>query len=81
MEVSGQLHAPAALPSGKDPSTHWIGRWVDSAAGLNEMAERKSLSPCRESKPGRLARNLVTILGYGLDDRDVKIRNFRSDLL
>jgi hypothetical protein len=29
MEVSGQLHAPAALPPGKEPpGTHWIGGWV-----------------------------------------------------
>jgi len=26
MEVSGQLHTPAALPPGKEPpGTHWIG--------------------------------------------------------
>jgi len=25
MEVSGQLHAPAALPWGKNPVTPWIG--------------------------------------------------------
>jgi len=24
-EVSGQLHAPAALPSGKDPGAHSVG--------------------------------------------------------
>jgi hypothetical protein len=28
MEVSGQLHAPAALSQGKIPDTHWIGGWV-----------------------------------------------------
>jgi len=29
MEVSGQLHAPAALTPGKQPPprTHWIGGW------------------------------------------------------
>jgi lipopolysaccharide/colanic/teichoic acid biosynthesis glycosyltransferase len=26
--VSGQLHAPAALPQGNNPDTHWIGEWV-----------------------------------------------------
>jgi hypothetical protein len=28
MEVSGQLHAPAALHQGKVPGTHWIGGWL-----------------------------------------------------
>jgi len=25
MEMSGELHKPAALPRGKSPGTHWIG--------------------------------------------------------
>jgi hypothetical protein len=33
MEVSGQLHASAALPLGKEPpTTHWIGGWVGPRA-------------------------------------------------
>jgi len=29
MEVSGQLHAPAALHAGgRAPGIHWIGGWV-----------------------------------------------------
>jgi hypothetical protein len=28
MRVGGQFHAPAALPPGKKPCTHCIGRWV-----------------------------------------------------
>jgi hypothetical protein len=33
MEVIGQLHAPAVLPSGKEPPiTHWIGGWVGPRA-------------------------------------------------
>jgi hypothetical protein len=36
-EVSGQLHAPAALPPGKSPGTHFIGGWVDPRAGLDDM--------------------------------------------
>jgi hypothetical protein len=35
--VSGQLHAPAALPPGKRPGTHFIGGWVDPRAGLDDM--------------------------------------------
>jgi hypothetical protein len=34
--VSGQLHAPAALPPGKNPSIHFIGGW-DPRAGLEDM--------------------------------------------
>jgi hypothetical protein len=45
MEVSGQLHAMAALPPGeRAPGTHWIGGWVDSSAGLDDMEKRKFLT-------------------------------------
>jgi hypothetical protein len=38
MEVSSQLHAPAALTPGKEPSgTHWIGVWVGPRAGLDTV--------------------------------------------
>jgi hypothetical protein len=33
------------------PSTHWIGGWVGSRAGLDTVSKRKILSPRRESKP------------------------------
>jgi hypothetical protein len=38
MEMSGQFHVPAALPSGKGPplptsSTHWTGGWVGRSGG------------------------------------------------
>jgi len=45
MNVSGQLHAPAA------PRTHWIGGWVSPRTGLDEVVKRKLLSPCRDSNP------------------------------
>jgi hypothetical protein len=38
MEVSGQLHAPAAgrlTPSERAPSTHWVGGWVGPRAFLD----------------------------------------------
>jgi hypothetical protein len=42
MEVSGQVHAPAALPPGKEPpDTHWIGGWVGPSVGLDDMEKRK----------------------------------------
>jgi hypothetical protein len=44
MEVSGQLHAPAALPKGKQPpGTHWIGGWVGPRAGLDAVKKGKIL--------------------------------------
>jgi hypothetical protein len=44
MEVSGQLHAPAALPPGKGPpGTRWMGGWVGPRAGLDAVENRKIL--------------------------------------
>jgi hypothetical protein len=34
--MSGQLHAPAALP----PGTHWIGGLVNTTAGLDNVEYR-----------------------------------------
>jgi hypothetical protein len=52
--VSGQLHAPAALP----PGTHWIG-WVDPTAGLDDVEKRVFLTlPGLELRPlGRPSRS------------------------
>jgi hypothetical protein len=30
------------VPAVRDPATHWRGRWVDSRAGLDAVAERKN---------------------------------------
>jgi hypothetical protein len=46
MEVSGQLHALAALP----PGTHWIGGWVGRTAGV-ETVEKRKIFRCREWNP------------------------------
>jgi hypothetical protein len=52
MEVSGQLHAPAALPLGKEPLVPiWIGGWTGTRAALDSVVKRKIPSPRRESKP------------------------------
>jgi hypothetical protein len=48
MEVSGQIHAPAALPPGKEP---WIGGWVSPRAVMDAVVKRKIPSPRRESNP------------------------------
>jgi hypothetical protein len=41
MEVSGQLHAPAAFSPGKAPDTHWIGGWVSPRAVMDAVVKRK----------------------------------------
>jgi len=63
MEVSGQLHAPAAVaPGERAPGTQWIGGWEGLRARLDLEAKTKISSPCRESNPVRPARSLVAIL-------------------
>jgi hypothetical protein len=47
MDMSGQLHAPAALPQGKGSGTHWIGGWVGPRADLDAVVKRKIPSPCQ----------------------------------
>jgi hypothetical protein len=45
LEVSGQVHAPAALPPGKKPHvTYWIGGWVGPRASLDDVEKRKFLT-------------------------------------
>jgi hypothetical protein len=43
--VSGQLHAQAALPEGKEPSgNHWLGDWLGPRAGLDDVDKRDFLN-------------------------------------
>jgi hypothetical protein len=52
MEVSDQLHAPAALPPGKEhPGTHRIEGWVGPRAVLDAVVKRKINSPRQKSNP------------------------------
>jgi hypothetical protein len=52
MEVSGQLHTPAALPPRERVhGTHWIGGWVSPRAVLDAEVKRKIPSPRWELKP------------------------------
>jgi hypothetical protein len=51
MEVSGQLHAAAALPRERAPGTHWIGGWLGPRAVLDPVVKRKIPSLRRESNP------------------------------
>jgi hypothetical protein len=45
MEVSGQRHAPAALPLGNNGGTHCLEGWVGPRAGLNRWGEQKVFWP------------------------------------
>jgi hypothetical protein len=46
MELSGQLHAPAALtPKERAPGNHWIGGWVGTRAVLDAVVKRKIPAP------------------------------------
>ena len=48
MGVGGQRHAPAALPPGKIPSTHFTAGWVGPRAGLDGYGKPR---PNRDSLP------------------------------
>ena len=62
MQVSGQLHAPASLPPGKNPRTHLIRGWVSPRAGLGVAVEQTNLLPPTDIwTPKRPAQSLVAI--------------------
>jgi len=51
VEVSGQHHAPAALPRReRAPGTHYKGGWMGQRAVLDAVVRRKIPSPCRATK-------------------------------
>jgi hypothetical protein len=63
MEVSGQLHAPAALsPSERVPGAHYIRKRLGPRAGLDAVGEENNPSLCQESNLGGPCRSPVTIL-------------------
>ena len=52
MELSGRLHASAALLPGRNLGTRWMGGWVGHRGGVNVFKEDKVSCPCRDSNPG-----------------------------
>jgi hypothetical protein len=54
MEVSGQLHAPAALLLRKAHGTQWIGGWVGLRAGLETVVKRKIPIPSSSPEPSAI---------------------------
>jgi hypothetical protein len=67
MEASGELHTLAALPPGKKPGTHFIGGWVGSKVGLDEMSKRKKSS-------------FINIIQFDLNAGKLKKRSLSSRL-
>jgi len=47
--VGVQLHAPAALPPGKRPGTHFTGDWMSPTSGLHRWGK---CCPHRNSTTG-----------------------------
>jgi hypothetical protein len=45
MRVGVQLYAPAALPPGKRPGTHYQGGWVGPRAGLDGCGKPRPPPP------------------------------------
>jgi hypothetical protein len=64
MEVSGQLHAPEALPQGKKSSQYSVRGGGNSRTGLGPVAKTKTWtqSEIEPRFPGRQACNVFTIL-------------------
>jgi hypothetical protein len=48
MEESGQLHAPAALPPGKNLRIYGLGGWVGTRTGLDGFGRETILLPLPE---------------------------------
>jgi hypothetical protein len=64
MEVSGQLHVSATLPSGgKAPGIHWIRGWVGPSVRLNTVEKRK-IFPYRELNPAPPARKVIQAVTF-----------------
>jgi len=53
MDVSGQFHAPGALPPRKEPLVpiRYIGIWLGTRAGLDPVVKREFPSPYRNWNP------------------------------
>jgi hypothetical protein len=56
MEVTGQLHALAALPRGKSPVPHGIRGWVGHQSRSGRCGTERILLPLLEIEAGRPVR-------------------------
>ena len=81
MEGSGQVHVPAALPSGKNTSTHWIGGCVAPRNSVDGFGEEKISCLCwdsglRPSSSWLVVVENLEIPGWG----GLQLRSFRAIL-
>jgi hypothetical protein len=57
MEMSGRLHAPAAMLPGKNRGAHWIGGLVDLRASMDILEQGEYLAPSGIRTPDRRIRS------------------------
>jgi hypothetical protein len=62
MQVSGRIHAPAALLPGKSHGIHWIRGWVGLSAGMYVLEMRTTFAPTRIRTADRPACSAVALL-------------------
>jgi hypothetical protein len=73
VEVSGHLHALAALPLGeRAPGTHVIGGWMDPRAGIDYTEKLKFLTlPRLELRPFSLPARRQPLYRLGYRDSSI----------
>jgi hypothetical protein len=80
--VSGQIHAPVALPLEKQSLvTYWIGGWVGSRPSLDAVAKRRIPFPPQESNSGRPACSIVTMESVNGKDRSNRWGSLKAYVL
>jgi len=76
--MSGQLHAPAALPWEKNHGTHCIEICVSHTTGLDVLKKRKSLVPAANRIPDSPARSVDTTNSANLVPTCAYLHTLRS---
>jgi hypothetical protein len=82
VEVTGQLHAPTALPPReRAPGTHWIGGSVGPRAGLDVVVKRKTPSRRRKSNPDHPTTEIIYVGRYGRTLKYDEMRKTRKEAI
>jgi hypothetical protein len=80
MEVSGQFHSPAALPSGKEPPHPLDRRLGGPQSRSGHCVERKNSQPPPVIEPRSSDRPALSQSLYGLSYPGSYVDNIRMDL-